>query len=161
MYYSVRPATRFDALNMASRLRQEDEREIRSASGRDPSELLPEGVTNHKAFVLEVSIEQFTPGRLLALFGVTTHPTTPEVGIPWLVATPLIKHHQMYFLRRFSRQQVARLGEGYKTLVNCVDARNELHLKWLKWCGFTFTKLHTQWGADQLPFYQVEKQTHV
>ncbi len=161
MHYIIRKANPFDALHMASRLRMEDAREIRSASGRDPKDLLPECVrTGKTSFVLEVAIEQGAPGRLLALFGVSAHPIIKTLGVPWMVATPLLEHHQMFFLRN-CRKWIDNLSEGFDTLINCVDARNEVHIKWLKWCGFTFTHLHTQWGHDSLPFWEFEKQTNV
>ena len=94
------------------------------------------------------------PGRLLALFGVNE--ISSEIAIPWMVATPLLLAHQFYFLRN-CKHWVDKLSAGYTSLINCVDARNEVHIKWLKWCGFTFTHLHPQWGAAKLPFWQFEK----
>lgn len=153
MKYTVRPATMLDAIKMSTRLRFEDAREIRSASGKAPLDVLPDCV-HGKTYVLTAD----TPGSLLALFGVHDAPHLHRVGIPWMVATPNLVEHQLYFLRN-CRHWIGSLAEGYTTLINCVDARNELHIKWLKWCGFTFTQLHAEWGVDKLPFWQFEKQT--
>jgi len=160
MHYIIRAATKFDAKNMAFRLRQEDAREIRSATGKAPYEILPDCVVPEKTFVLHVSFSKDYPGSLLALFGVCPFPDKERVGIPWMVATPLLVRHQIYILRN-SKKWIDTLAADYDLLINCVDARNEVHIKWLKWCGFTFTQLHAEWGHDKLPFWQFEKTTNV
>ena len=35
-----------------------------------------------------------------------------------------------------------------------VDARNELHIKWLKFMGFKFIQRHENFGVAKLPFYE-------
>src|ERR1051325_8969424 len=133
--YTVRPATREDAIRISRRLRLEDSREIRSASGKEPIEVLPDCADG--SFILLYSDYYTGVNLMLAMFGVT-RVTSSAVGVPWMVATPLLVHHQVYFLRN-CKAWIAKLSEGYTHLINCVDARNELHIKWLKWCGFTFT----------------------
>lgn len=158
MHYTVRQATRFDAANIAYQLRPEDDREVRAATGKHPKDVLPDGVVPGKTFVLEASIEQGMPGRMLAIFGVVK--LSDELGCPWMVATPLLLAHQFYFLRH-CKPWVDKLSSGFNCLANCVDARNELHIKWLKWCGFQFTKLHQEFGVAKIPFWQFEKVTNV
>jgi hypothetical protein len=147
--YTVRPATRLDAVRLIPRLRFEDAREIRSASGKEPIQVLPDCVSSGTTWALEAD-------TLLALFGVNDLRYEDPIGVPWMVASSLLVEHQIFFLRN-CRRWIDRLAEGYTGLINCVDARNELHIKWLKWCGFEFTHLHPQWGADKLPFWQFEK----
>jgi len=150
MECTIRPATRSDAYYMACRLRFEDAREIRAASGQAPVDILPDCIVPGKTYVLQL-------GRSpIAMFGVTTADGEPTLGFPWMVATPALVYNQFYFLRN-CRKWIDTLSQGYTLLTNCVDARNELHIKWLKWCGFTFTQLHPEWGAEKLPFWQFEK----
>ena len=40
---------------------------------------------------------------------------------------------------------------------NYVDARNVVHIKWLKWLGFTIINKHNQFGIGRIPFYEFVK----
>jgi len=75
-----------------------------------------------------------------------------RTGMIWMVATPDLERHSMEFLR-YSRRFIEEVGGEYDLLFNWVDARNEVHLKWLKWCGFVPIHRHDQFGAEGLPFY--------
>jgi hypothetical protein len=87
----------------------------------------------------------------VALAGVS--PTkTPDVGQVWMVATDQLLDHQKEFLR-YTHSFIDKLHDHYPLLFNWVDARNTVHLKWLKWSGFTFINYHEKWGPLGLPFY--------
>ena len=65
------------------------------------------------------------------------------------------KTNTLFFLRE-SRKVVNLLNHKYKLLWNYVDCRNELHLRWLKWCGFKFLR-KINYGVNQKPFYEFIK----
>ena len=67
-----------------------------------------------------------------------------------MMATPKLEN-------RFSAKNanvVTMFNEKHPLLSNYVDAINELHIKWLKWCGFTFINKHEKYGVEQRPFYE-------
>jgi hypothetical protein len=70
-----------------------------------------------------------------------------------MVATDELLEYQMKFLRR-SRIYIELIQQEYPLLHNVVDARNELHIKWLKWMGFKFIQLHEEYGVEKRPFYE-------
>ena len=78
-----------------------------------------------------------------------------SVGGIWLVATDELATIQIAFLRQ-CREVVNFLNTKYKILWNYVDCRNEVHIKWLKWCGFTFIN-KTNYGVLNKPFYEFIK----
>lgn len=149
MEHIIRPSTLEDVDNICLRLREEDAAEILAASGQYPMHVLPS--------CFDETTKVWTADNdYVALFGVNKD-TRRYAGIPWMVATPLLEKYPIQFVK-FSRQVISGWIEQYPYLINCVDARNELHVKWLKWAGFTFTKLHPEWGAAKIPFHQFEMQ---
>jgi len=78
------------------------------------------------------------------------------IGSIWMVGTPDLKKISVSFLKNC--QGVFKvLKNNFQLLHNYVDARNELHIRWLKWMGFTFIKKHNHIGIEQLPFYEFIK----
>ncbi|WP_438027644.1 hypothetical protein [Sorangium sp. So ce233] len=57
------------------------------------------------------------------------------------------------FLRN-SRAWVDKLMDGYQTLWNVVDARNEIHIRWLRWCGFTILRTIENYGVEARRFHE-------
>jgi hypothetical protein len=74
-------------------------------------------------------------------------------GSIWLLATDDIEKYQITFLRH-SKKVLKELQQDYLALHNYVDARNSLHIKWLKWMGFTFINKLDRFGVEQRPFYE-------
>jgi hypothetical protein len=88
----------------------------------------------------------------VALFGIG--PTLEKgVGVPWLVATKEIERHPVRFYR-ISKKLFPSLAEGYERLVNWVDARNTLSLRWLAWLGFEMGP-PTPFGVRGLDFHKM------
>lgn len=149
MLIKVRRACGDDAGELAPRLRAADLQEIEAAIGEDP------------LIVLERSIAWSDPcyavvcegDKPIALFGTVPEADDKNVGIVWLLASPELTRHTFFFLRN-SRRWVERLHERYKVLWNCVDARNETHIKWLRWCDFTFLRRVEEYGVERRPFYE-------
>ncbi|MBU1046963.1 DUF2833 domain-containing protein [Patescibacteria group bacterium] len=144
----VREATAKDAFELAPKLRQDDLDEIAAASGREPLNTLLEGIA-HSAVPAAVIGDK---GEVVALFGVVPTPLA-GVGAIWLLGSDGLWTYRWQFLRE-SRQWIEDLQEAWPILWNFVYAENELHIKWLKWLGFNFTKLHDKWGVAQKPFWE-------
>jgi len=57
------------------------------------------------------------------------------------------------FLRQ-SKIELRKILKEYPVLFNVVDSRNEVHVRWLQWMGFTFIKKHSEYGPEKRPFYE-------
>jgi hypothetical protein len=139
-------ATPDDAADVASRLREADKQEGWAALGVDPALYLATGCDYDRTWVIFNA-----EGENVALAGVSPM-DEPDLGQVWMVATDQLLNHQKEFLKH-TRAFIDILHEDYPILFNWVDARNEVHIKWLKWCGFTFINRHEKWGPYGIPFY--------
>ena len=144
---TVRPATAADAHYLAPRLREEDRAEGVAMFGMEPLPLLLGGVLGGRAWV---GVMDDNP---LGIYGVASSHVEEGVGHPWMVATPSLIKHQISFLKQ-SPAAVAQLQDGYHTLTNLVDERNTVHIRWLKWCGFSIVRRFPEFGFEKRPFLQ-------
>ena len=136
-----------DIKYLAPRLRQEDKQEILAGSGLTPYEALHIGFKNA---VIVFTI--FNPkNKPVGIFGVDD--LGNGVGGIWLLATKDLAKIQIAFLKQ-CREVVKFLNTKYKILWNFVDCRNQLHINWLRWCGFKFIRKLNR-GVLQKPFYEI------
>jgi len=143
---TVRPTEWDDVGPVARGMRYADRLEV-DANGHTPVDALLAGVAHSKPCL--TVLHKGTPA---AIFGtVPTKEMGLDVGVVWLLGTEDMQMFSRPFLRH-SRDWLDRLSEGYDFLTNRVDARNEVHIRWLKWLGFTFIA-EEQVGAYRLPFY--------
>ncbi len=144
---TVRPAVPFDALSLAPRLREADRLEL---SVNHPS--------GTEALVLLQSIQQaprttwaadYDGSGLQSLFGVAPETNLPAHEPPralvWMLGTDVMVRDPRPFLRE-SGAIIDELVRQFGTLYNVVDARNTIHIRWLKWCGFTVNP-DPYWGT--------------
>ena len=134
-----------DCIYLAPLLRFADKREILDSVGLNPYQAIRQGFVLSEICLTIVDTKDVPVG----IFGVGSD------GAIWLLATPEIKRIRFSFLRE-SRKVVNLLNHKYKLLWNYVDCRNELHLRWLKWCGFKFLR-KINYGVNQKPFYEFIK----
>ncbi|NPU64598.1 hypothetical protein HL667_06275 [Bradyrhizobium sp. 83012] len=133
---------------IAKNLRQADRNECDAMCAAPPELILPQAVKPHRA----VWTFHTNDGLPVGVFGVD--PTSiEEVGIVWMVSTPVVNEHRREFLVE-SRPYVLALNNDFPIITNFVDARNTLHHRWLKWLGFSFLRRIEQWGARSVPFYE-------
>ena len=144
-FNGIRKTIETDIDFLAPRLRYEDKREILDSVGLNPYQALRQGFVLSEICLTIVDTKDVPVG----IFGVGSD------GAIWLLATPEIKRIRFSFLRE-SRKVVNLLNHKYKLLWNYVDCRNELHLRWLKWCGFKFLR-KINYGVNQKPFYEFIK----
>lgn len=143
-----RPATKSDVVDVVGRLRQADIEECRAFMGVSP-------IVHFSMYRSGADVIYNSEGRNVALAG-TCSTTYPDVGQIWMIATSDLQQHQMEFLKNCKRY-IDEQHEKYPILFNWVDARNELHIRWLKWAGFQFLSLKEHWGAERRPFYEFIK----
>ena len=136
-----------DIKYLAPRLRQEDKQEILAGSGLTPYEALLIGFKNS---VVVFTIFN-TKNKPVGIFGINNY--EKDIGVIWLLATKDLAKIQIAFLKE-CREVIKFLNTKYKILWNFVDCRNQLHIKWLKWCGFKFIRRLNR-GVLQKPFYEI------
>lgn len=114
-------------------------------SGVEPEWALEEGLK-----IATVAYTLRVDGEVAAIAGVAPIAGHALVGAVWMLGTPLIERVTIPFLRA-SRAGVDHLHDFYPALVNVADARNTVHLKWLRWCGFHFIRRHETYGPAGVP----------
>lgn len=138
-------ATLDDCLVLGKKLRKEDQQEIKALANLEGVPSLILGLQSSH-FVNSI----FTKDDVICgMFGVQG-----ELGkdaAVWMLASDEIEEIAIPFLRQ-SRKVVEYMNKLHPVLHNVVDARNTLHLNWLKWCGFQFINKENI-GYENKPFY--------
>lgn len=126
-------------------MRPEDRRELEEVANRPALRSLLFGV------LASAPAHAFTApsGALAGIVGVV--PQGNGAGAIWLSATKDIERHRTAFLRG-SREYLK--GLPYDTLFNIVDARNEVHIRWLRWLGFVFIRKIDSFGPNGVPVFE-------
>jgi hypothetical protein len=151
----VRPATLDDVLWLSSRLRQEDTDEIHASTGNSPLNSMLYGIVHSDPCNTLIG----EAGEVVGIYGAVPLPGSPDVGVVWMHCTPDLEKYPFQFLRR-CRARVLELHQKYRMLMNYVDARNTVHIRWLRWCGFKFLNIQPH-GFEQRPFYEFVRVAYV
>lgn len=147
--HSVRPSRESDAAFLAPRLRQADLMELEAAGHTDPLAVLKLSYTLSRPCYSVVNDQD----EAVTMFGVAPDLFRPTLGYIWLLGSEDIGRNRVRFLRH-TQEWVERMQSQFLVLTNRVDARNEVHIRWLRWCGFTFINKVPGAGPDHLPFYE-------
>ena len=134
---------------LALRLRFEDKREILSSTGLTPYEGL---LFSYKSSTVSFTIVN-SKNIPVSIFGINQ--INNSLSTIWLMATDGLKEIEKPFLKQ-NKELINFLAKKYKILWNFVDCRNELHIKWLRWCGFKFLR-KVNYGVLNQPFYEIIK----
>lgn len=143
----IRKATLADMRGLAPRLREEDRSECLAATGLPPELLLPLSLSKDEVWVFVIN---GTPEAVLGLSPVDRH---PYFGLVWMLATPEI-FNQRRALLRLTPEVLDMLHSRYPLLGNHVDMRNVTHVRWLKRLGFSFLRVHKEFGVSRTPFIE-------
>jgi hypothetical protein len=73
------------------------------------------------------------------MFGVVPDGRYPGAGNIWFLGTDRILKVKIQFLRE-SEKWLTEILKNYKSVSNYIHQDNTLHIKWLKWLGFSFFK---------------------
>jgi hypothetical protein len=128
----ITPAQEWEAQWLASHLRPEDAREVKTASGKTPEQLLPEAFALSKqCYTIRHQKGDYLDLNPTAMFGVCDYPQAPQWGVVWMLGSPklsLVRSSVMHA----APQYLDKMGEGFEYGLHClVDSRNTLHLRWL------------------------------
>lgn len=152
---TIRPATIEDAISLAPRLRKADLEELRATTDKTPEAVLLESVGEG----LETySAEQ--DGVVVALFGIDRFPNMdPDEAVVWMVGSDEAVKNKHDFLRA-AREFLNSAHQRFPLLWNVIDARNTVHIKWLKRSGFIAIRRHERLGVEQRPFFEFVRIDH-
>ena len=130
-------------------LREADVEEIHASTG------LPAAAAVAYSIAVSRAYSVLLDGRPVVIFGVGPMGRTNgnKTGEIWLVATEEIEKRPVMFYR-VSKRLFPMVCDGYSDLVNFVDARNILSLRWLQWLGFEIEE-EKPFGVYGLPFHFV------
>ena len=125
---------------LASQLAPDDLRELKALSpNRTPFQILYTGCKNSDP-VFAVT----TPlGECIGLFGVVPDAEGHEAGNVWLLGSPRLNSLGNLFAKKAKKTWLPLLkkhthnGIRYKCLHNIVGTFNKVHVRWIKWLGFT------------------------
>lgn len=150
----VASSTPDDVRYLAANLRPADLAELQASVSLPPEEALMAGLGG------DACLTWFSPEGTPVVIGGVVPTDDPLTGGIWLMATPEIERLRFTFLRNVGAY-VDALHALYPNLYNCVDARNTLHIRWLRWMGFSFLRRIEQYGVEQRPFYEFVRIKHV
>lgn len=138
----IHQATLESAYQVASQLREDDRRECVEGHGLNPTVDIP--LASSAGFCVSFNVPD---GRIAGLAGIH------EGGRIWMLCTPAIEDFPHHFARE-AKRFIEGLDEPY--LWNIVDKRNTIHIKLLKFLGFT---LHDEvnYGPNNLPFIRFDR----
>lgn len=130
-------------------MRQEDKDEIWHLARSTPGDALRAGFLGG-----DTCQTVLLNGKVVAMFGIGG--TKGEVGIPWMLASDLLKEIRKPFVRE-CKGYLEEMSKDYPYLYNIAWTKNTEHIRWLKWLGFDF-KVPKQMGPDgefYIEFYKV------
>lgn len=146
----IRPSFIEDAGLMLPRIRKADLAEIDAAVGIHPLEALRHGFDNS----LQPMTVEFRD-RPVAMMGVV--PGSSSSGRIWMLGTDDISIFRYRFLR-YSKPLVEHICRPFSFVHNHVDARNHVHIQWLRWLDFRLMPAKA-FGVQGLPFHEFYKVT--
>lgn len=118
---------------LQGRLRDADMAELMAQSA-DPTAALVHGFFRSHPKCQTVVVD----GEPAAMFGVVPG-LDPEVGAIWLLGSSKLLKSQLWFLRNCKRE-LNKIISGYELVHNVVHEDNEVHIRWLRWMGFSFLR---------------------
>lgn len=146
----IRRATVADAVDLAPRLREADKNEFRAFLGLEPEVVLPFDIQSGtgETWALIGDHEE-----VIGLFGVQPVDQHPTFGIVWAVSSPDIFKYRRELIRR-TPEMLDMLHRRFPLIGNHIDARNTVHIGWLKRYGFSFLRTIPEFGVERRPFHE-------
>ena len=144
---TLTPSTIQDAYELEPLLRDADRREFEEVGGRPSLDSLLLGVLSGSPALTA----RRSDGALAALLGVTQY--SPSVGVVWMAGTKVIEEEKAEFVRA-TRIILDLFDTQYDMLINVCDARNTVHVQWLRRTGFTLIRKIDRFGPNDVPVYE-------
>lgn len=148
----VRAFREGDAECLAPILRDADQDELRAGTGMAPLAALQAGADHSQICCTIIDNSWHVAG----MFGIVDE---GDFGRIWMLGSDALTRPPLsiQFLRE-CRKHVYQMERPYRIIGNEIDQRNTLHVRWLKWLGFTFLPPIHDYGPERrtfIPFVKV------
>lgn len=138
MMLRVREATNRDVISLSQRLRDADLDELWHCGRDNPADALWNGLWFSDRCL--VAVDENDEAQII--WGVVPLPDASlNIGAVWMLASDSLKDNWIQVLRE-TRYWLGDLSKGYDLLTNSVYAENTVHIRWIRWAGFTFVREH-------------------
>ncbi len=146
--YEIVPTTAEHVLELELTMRNEDRAEIWASANYGARDALVASIS-----LTDETYTGLVDGRVLCIFGVGKVTIMSNTGYPWLLSSIFVEKHMRPWARG-SKIAMAYMTEhsGVDHLINYVDARYTVAVRWLAWLGFTIHEPEP-FGIEQLPFH--------
>ena len=145
-----------DIKKVASEMREADKNELKALGMDDPEEALKESYFGSKPKCYTA----IGAGVPVARCGVGPFEENERWGSIWLLGTDGVTKDIPITFLKWTRKFLPTLLEPYDMVCNIVDARNTVHIKWIKWLGFSFMR-ELKHGPEGRTFYEFARLNHV
>jgi len=137
-----------DVKYIAPRLRKADLRELKANSPAKPDVALMTSVwLSNPCYTICVY------GEPIGLFGLCPQ---KDVGVVWMMGTDKVLQIKHTFLKA-SKEWLNYLLELKPVLFNFIHEKNTIHIKWLRWLGFSIISKKEGFGLNGETFYEFVK----
>lgn len=141
---------------ISTRLRDPDLREIKALGDFTPREALEMSYFGSRPKCYTA----IGKGIPVAMFGVVPFEENDRWGSIWLLGTDGVTDDIPITFLKWTKRFLPILLEPYDMVCNLVDKRNEVHVKWLRWLGFSFIR-ELRHGPENRTFYEFARLNHV
>jgi hypothetical protein len=141
----IRTPMESDVQYLKNNLRESDIEEIRASNDHTPEVALRHGL--RKSSFCATALFN---GKPVCMFGMVPDAGLRSAATAWMLGTDDIEVMWLTFAK-LSKKMIGVMLENIELLYNCVDAKNEKTIRWLKWCGAKIDE-PTLYGVRQLPF---------
>lgn len=132
---------------MSANLREADKNEVKASHNLNPLDAVSKSIeADPHACRCALSPD----GEPFVMWGVNPTTVLAPTALPWALGTELTRKYATWFLRE-SKNQVERMNDLYPILLNWVDARHEVTLRWVKRLGFSVAQPEP-FGYENKPF---------
>ncbi len=133
---------------IAEHMSEADRNEVAAAVGIPPSDAL------YDSWVASVVCwTGMVDERPVCMFGVSAVDILGGVGAPWLLGTDDLPRHAKTFLR-LNREYIPKMLDVFPALINWVDVRHVVAIRWLRRLGFEFDAQPVVYGPWGMEFYR-------
>jgi len=141
-----RPSYIPDCFYIAAHMREADKQEVQAVTNKDPKTAMLNGYSVSER-PMTVTVDDVPA----AMYGVVR--VDKNTGCVWMLGTDEVTKANFSFLKA-SHGFLADAFTGYNMLFNYIDARNTVHINWIKWLGFSIINKHPEYGYEKRLFYE-------
>lgn len=148
----VKETTLEDCEELSRTMRKMDKLEVSLVTGDEPLLALLRGRA------LGNCLTASSQGKVFAIFG---HSGVPNgIGVPWMLGSDAIATEVRKPFIKYTKAYTQEMLKHYDCLTNYVYTENKVHIRWLKWLGFT-VDAPILYGRFSQPFHPFIMFNHI